>query len=154
MNRFLIAAGVGALLIVAQTAVSATYNPLDRVDATAKDVVAAPVAPAATAATSTDRGYTAFADKPVRFDAGLYEVTTEKPATEPVVSDRVSAEPTSYNSLITQATTPSELEAYVQEYGRFLECGYGFCGGAPYVPIGLGIGALAYGFSNDNGETD
>lgn len=152
MNKFLIAAGAGALLIVAQTAVSAAYNPLDRVSAAAKVDVTAP-APAATA-TIAERDYTAFADTLVRADAASEEVKTARPANEPVVADRVSGEPTSYNSLITQATTQSEFEAYVRDYNEFLECGYGTCGGWPYIPIALGIGTAAWAISDDGGDSD
>lgn len=152
MNKFLIAAGAGALLIVAQTAVSAAYNPLDRVSAAAKVDVTAP-APAATA-TIAERDYTAFADTLVRADAASDEVKTARPANEPVVADRVSGEPTSYNSLITQATTQSELEAYAQEYGEFLRCGYGFCGNWAYIPIGSVAAYAAYEIIDDGGDSD
>lgn len=173
MKNLLIAAGAGALLVVAQTAVSAAHNPLDRVGATAKDLVAARVL-----ATETTAGpdYTAFADRPVRFDAGLDEVNTAKPegepiagrspakpgpdtgAREPVVADRLSSEPTSYNSLISQSTTPSPKGTYSRYWGCYFGgpgCrSYGNFGAPPGAVVGLGFAAIAIAVVADDSESD
>ena len=170
MKKFLMAAGAGALLVGAQAAVSAAYNPLDRADTASKDVVSARVVPTATTA---GREYTAFADRPVRFDAAPDEVNTARPESgpviadrlsakpgpdtrgrEPVVADHVSAEPTSYNSLISEATTDSPRENYSRYWGCYFRGSCGDYGISPGVGVGLGVAAVAIAVASDDGESD
>ncbi|MFN4092448.1 MAG: hypothetical protein ACK4FG_06095 [Brevundimonas sp.] len=119
MKKLLIAAGAGALLVVAQAAVSAAYNPLDRVDATAKgDVAAAPVAPTAKSvnrpATTFDAAYTPLdmaSGNPV---FGSDELTAGAPRREIPVTDRLSGETGRYNLALDAV---SEQETCAKRFG-------------------------------------
>lgn len=120
MKNLLIAAGVGALLVVAQTAVSAAYHPLDRVDATATGDVAAPMA---SGAKSVNRPASAFDAAYAPLDMasgnpvfGSDEITAGAPRREIPVTDRVSGETGRYNLALDAV---SEEETCVKTIGPF-----------------------------------
>lgn len=93
MNKFLIAAGVGALLIVAQTAVSAAYSPLDRSSPPVTDG-AAPV----TTAISPRGAALAPVDMAATNSVfGSDEITAPPSRREIPVTDRVSGATGRYN---------------------------------------------------------
>lgn len=112
MKKFLIAAGIGALLVVAQSAISAIYNPLDRV------VGNAAVAPVASAARSLNPPATAFDTPYAPLDLasgdlafGSDEITAPQPRREDPVTDRVSGAAGRYNQALDAV---SENEACVK----------------------------------------
>lgn len=116
MKKFLIAAGVGALLVVAQTAVSAAYNPLDRLSEAAKRETSTP-APAV--AKTISRGSTAFTPVDMASDGpilGSGEIVTSPPAPTAPVIDRVSGETGRYNLALDAV---SEGEKCVKTQGPF-----------------------------------
>lgn len=170
MKKFLIAAGVGALLVVAQTAVSAVYNPLDRVG----DAAVAPVAPAAQ---SMSRPAMAFDAPYAPVDLavgdstfGSEEITAPSPRREIPVTDRVSGSTGRYN-LALDAVTEEETCVKGGDTVKFAKATpvngkwAGKCQAEDspisatnwnpgYLIPGLGALAVAATVASDSGETD
>jgi hypothetical protein len=114
-KKLLIAAGVGALVIVAQTAVSAAINPLERANETA-----APVASESRVEVASARAFAVsetparVSETPARIDSSALSAgNAPAPRTgEARVADRVAATPPSYNMALSAASRQSAITCY------------------------------------------
>jgi len=168
-KKFMIAVGVGALLAVAQTAVSAIYNPLDRATATATNVAASPGVVAKSvnrAATAFDTSYTpltmASDASTFRFDG----IAAPTPPREEPITDRVSGNAGRYNTALDAVTQEGHCVKSVGFKGKTVPRSSEMsrkCGDSknriippnPYLSYAIGGVALAAVIAvADDGESD